>query len=369
MAKFRFRFSILSILVVTTLIAFYFGTRDSDLASLEMNNHSILPMPLDVYPRLPGHYYLVNPKELPLDRVLRRQCLQFEALSSQQQTFVRQSMPPSTKESLWRFASRCFVFAIRHEDSEWVRAGAIALSMIGNGYDYRDFYITTGKQKGALRELNLGTSMFSEIAKFSEGSAAKQLEEQHARVSNHSIAKNLVRTRAGIGFVRHGKGPFVKGTGLLDKALRVARAIEEVDFNHKPGSFVIGQEATPTYWLSESERKRLGPTDEALQAVQFRAKSSYFDTYQRFVVDIFEFDLASTANQFQSIIDQHKPVDKQAIGNEAVIAVRFENTICIIGSKTFLHKGRTYETQESLGRFKAGIMEELKRPITGGSLD
>ena len=63
----RIRFSIFTLLVVTAIIAAYFASRDTDLLALNMNSNEILPLPLDTYPDVPGRWWLLNPRELPLD--------------------------------------------------------------------------------------------------------------------------------------------------------------------------------------------------------------------------------------------------------------------------------------------------------------
>lgn len=359
MTKFRFRFSIFSLLVLTTLIAIYFASRDPDLAALHMSSHSTLPMPLDPYPQIPGRFGSLNPTELPLDRVLRQQCLKFEDLSSQQQAFARQSLTEATKKSLCGFANRrSVVFGLRHKDSDWIRAGMIALSLVGNEHDFRDVYGWIGEQKGALKELNCSTEMLGEIAKISEGSAAKQLEEIRTRNSNRSISKNLIRTAAGIGYVQSDGGPFVRGAGLLETSMRVAMAIEEVDPNYHVHWFTIGSKSRPM-------RESIAAVGEVLGAVTFRARiDQSLAKHQSFTVNIFELSNSIMASQIQSIFDQDESL------NIWVVAVfSFENKICVINTRSYLKGGVTYETKESLSRFQDRIIEELRQKPTNDRFD
>ena len=140
----RIRFSIFTLLIVTTIIAAYFASRDTDLVALNMNSNEILPLPMDTYSDVPGRWGLLNPKEIPLDRILYRQCQKFESLSETERAAVRSSISDSMENTLWEFARRSSVFALRNEDPDRIRAGLVAMSMLPKRHDFRDVYMTLG---------------------------------------------------------------------------------------------------------------------------------------------------------------------------------------------------------------------------------
>ena len=92
---------------------------------------------------------------MPLDRVLYRQCKKFENLSANQRVAVRRSISEPMEDTLWEFARRSSVFALRDDDPDRVRAGLVAMSMLPSQHDYRDVYMTLGLLRRAGSELGL----------------------------------------------------------------------------------------------------------------------------------------------------------------------------------------------------------------------
>ena len=129
-----------------------------------MNGNDILPLPADSYPDVRGRWRLLNPKELPLDRVLYHQCEKFESLSVTDRDAVRRSISDALEDTLWGFARRSSGFALRDNDPDRVRVGLVAMSMLPNQDDFRDVYMTLGLLRGAAQELEYDRVMFEEIA-------------------------------------------------------------------------------------------------------------------------------------------------------------------------------------------------------------
>ena len=204
----KFRFSILTLLLATAVVAIYLASRDTDLLSLNMNGNKILPMPVDSFQQLPHRWGLLNPQERPLDRVLYRQCLKFEKLSPSDQAAVRKSIGDSTEASLWTFARRSSVFALRNKDPQRIRAGLIAFAMMPTEHDFRDVYMTLGLLGRAAKELNVDSSVFEETAAMSRSHMAKLMKEMVGRDPSGTKSRNFVETEFGIGYVATGDGPF-----------------------------------------------------------------------------------------------------------------------------------------------------------------
>ena len=351
------RFSILGLLLVTALVAVYFASRDADLLSLSMNGNDILPLPVDSYSDLRGHWGLLNPREMLLDRVLYRQCKKFENLSANQRVAVRRSISEPMEDTLWEFARRSSVFALRDDDPDRVRAGLVALSMLPNRHDYRDVYMTLGKLRGAADELGIDYKDFAEIADIcvpgtSRYNMGMMLKEMTGCDPSSTKSKNFVQTEFGIGYVRSGRGPYDPNGDLLSTAMRIANAIEETDPSYQANSFKIGQKTSPTYWLPSHNLDSTSIENDLKSAVQFQATiDRKIAKNQRFVIDVYEFKSADMVEQLQVAADEEGMVDKTAI-----LAVSHENIFCIIGSRTYLAGGETHETNAALKRFSDAIM-------------
>ena len=348
----RIRFSIFALLVVTTIIAAYFASRDTDLLALNMSSNEILPLPLDTYPDVPSRWGLLSPRELPLDRILYRQCQKFESLSGTERAAVRSSISDPMEDTLWEFARRSSVFALRNEDPDRIRAGLVAMSMLPKRHDFRDVYMTLGLLCRAGHMLEYDPAMFEEIAAIcvpgtSRYNMGVMLNEMTARDPSSTKSKNFVETEYGIGYVRSDKGPYDPNGNLLLIAMRVAAAIEETDSNYRANSFKIGQTTSPTYWLHSHGLGNATIQADLKSAVQFCATiDRKLAQYQRFVVDVYEFKSGEIVEQLQAAADSQEMINKTAI-----LAISHQNTFCIIGTKTYLDGGETHETSDSLERF------------------
>ena len=350
--KFRLRFSILALLIFTALVAAYFASRDTDLLSLSMNGNNILPLPVDSYPDVPGRWELVNPNELPLDRILYRQCREFESLPATDRAAVRRSISKPMENTLWEFARRSSVFALRDEDPDRIRAGLVAMSMLPNRHDFRDVYMTLGQLRGATDEFGLGYEVFAEIAEIcipgtSRYNMGVMLKEMTGRDPSSTKSKNFVETEYGIGYVRSGRGPYDQNGDLLSTAMRIANAIEETDPGYRANSFKIGQKTKPTYWFHSHDLDNAAIQNELKSAVQFRATiDPKVAKNQRFVIDVYEFKSTEIVERLQAVANEQEMVDRTAI-----LAVSHENIVCIIGTRTDLADGETNESNQSLKRF------------------
>ena len=360
----RIRFSIFTLLVVTAIIAAYFASRDTDLLALNMNSNEILPLPLDTYPDVPGRWWLLNPRELPLDRILYRQCQKFESLSGTERAAVRSSISDPMEDTLWEFARRSSVFALRNEDPDRIRAGLVALSMLPNQHDYRDVYMTLGLLRRAGLMLEYDPAMIGEIeaicipgtSRYSMGVILNKMTVRDPETKS----SNFVETEYGIGYASSGKGPYDPNGNLLLIAMRVAAAIEETDPNYRANSFKIGQTTSPTYWLHSHGLDNATIQANLKSAVQFRATlDPKLAQYQRFVVDVYEFKSSEIVEQLQAAADSQEMTNKTAI-----LAISHQNAFCIIGTKTYLVGGETHETSDSLERFGPRVRSAFRKSLS-----
>ena len=177
------------------------------------------------------------------------------------------------------------------------------------------------------------------------------LNEMTGRDPSSTGSKNFVQTEYGMGYVMSGKGPYDPNGNLLSIAMRIAAAIEETDPNYRANSFKIGQTTSPTYWLRSHGLDNATIQANLKSSVQFRATiDAKIAKHQRFVVDVYEFKSVEIAEQLQAAADSQGMTDKTAI-----LAMRYENTFCIIGTRTYLDGGETHETNDSLKRFEANL--------------
>ena len=169
---------------------------------------------------------------------------------------------------------------------------------------------------------------------------------------------NFVETVDGVGYVSSSDGPYDPASDLLLVSMEIAAAIEVTDPDYRARPFTIGQETSPTYWLSSHDLDVATIEKDVVSAVQFRATIAPDKAkYQTFVVDIYEFNTADTVKRLQAV------ADTQAIDESAILAVSHENIFCIIGTRTHLMGGKTYETNKSLQRFRPKIEAAIKAII------
>lgn len=320
-----------------------------------MNGNPILSLPLDSYSEVPGRWELLNPKEMPLDRVMRRQCLQFETLSKEDQDWVRKSIGSSTEDSLWEFASRSAIFALRENDPSWIRAGVIAMSMLPNERDYRDEIPKLGLLRRACAKSNFDSKVFAEVAVIAPDRLASKMKAMVGPQQSTLGLNNFVETEFGLGYVDIDDGPYDRGGNLLSLAMKLAAKMEKIDPYYQANSFKIGSSRSPKYWFRSAVLDAQTLKKEVKSAVQFRAKiDPSIAECQRFIVDVYELKSAETVKRLQAAADA-----QGSVNNTAILAVGRGTLFCVIGSRTFITNGTTHESNDSLLRFQDAIKKML----------
>ena len=91
--------------------------------------------------------------------------------------------------------------------------------------------------------------------------------------------------------------------------------------------------------------------------MQFRATiDPKIAKHQRFVIDVYEFKSVEIVKQLQAAADSQETTE-----NTAILAVSHEYLFCIVGTRTYLARGGTYETHKSLNRYLHSIQLELTK--------
>ena len=301
------QFSTLHLLVLTAISAalVWYLTRNSDLASVTMNENLILPLPIDPYPEMRGYWDLLNPREVPLDRVWRNQCLAFANLTSEDRNQITKSISSEMENTLfWRFTRRSAIFAIRNKEPDRVRAALYGLAMLPNQRDFRDVLVSLALLKSAANELEMDLNVFAQAAEIAPKHMANRILEMANRSSGNDWLENswgrmIVNTSFGIGVVNKGKAAYSPRSDLLSISMRVASALEESDEKYSVESFTIASRFGPGHWMTANpEIKRLKSKHNG--AVRIRAKvAASIAQNEVFTIDVIEMQNAETANAMQ----------------------------------------------------------------------
>jgi hypothetical protein len=326
---------------------------DPDFAQLEMSDSSLLPLPVETYPRQRGEWGLLNIEETAMDRVLEKQCLKFAKLEKSQRQSVVDSLAKETRSALHQFISRSAVFSLRSKDPNRVKAAWVALSMIDQSIGPRETIVGGSYVLAAAKELDMSKEWFNESATtlfrpndFISNVNLQLIDNEHVAFGFGQVQ---VDTELGPGLVSVGKGNRTKSEQLLSTAMQVAEGIEN-DPNYRVQNLTVASDRLPSYWLDAP----MPANAKVNAAIRIVARiNAEIAKHQVFDVHVYELATVQAATDLQSLVDQ------QAAAGKPVFASSRKNIICIGGTRCYLKDGVCHETNESLERFQPWLEQAL----------
>ncbi len=324
------------------------------------------PMPGKKFKQQKGQWELLNPELSELDTSLRKLCTTFPGKSKLEQEKFRSAIPLDEFYTLFEFARRSSVFALRDKDPDILNSALISIAMIeAERTDFRDILITLALLHHSAKRIGLDPS--STFLKFSEIAEPSTSELITGFAGRDSASQSLrdswgyfeVNTEYGAGFVGWGFKKYNPELDLLSIAMKIASAIE------KDSYFVESIELAtdlPSVWLEAPENKDLQQTLQKITGGATVDCRLEYDKHpdagnQQFTLFMVELDSSESAQTLIEMSRKKKPKDYSMFGFSGgkLFALLIARSVRI-GIESF-------ETGESLGRFIKPIDQIIQEMV------
>lgn len=320
------------------------------------------PSPLPKYSYNHRELWLLEPQDTQLDIDLRVLCNQLPQLTSAQQNDLRHRISHKEFYTLITFAERSAVLAIRHQDSDILRAGLRAIALIeADRIDYRDIGTPMGPLYYAAMKIGLDPK--AEIANAADLSEPKvrdtflallkRLRNKEFNLYSESLLEE-VDTPSGLGFVRRYFEKYQPKINLLNIALDIVKLIETDKYHSECPE--MGWKI-PEVWFGNTVSVIKKDLDTVSGTIKIKVNLG--DQYgekawgQMFVVWLSETKNTQTANHLLEIARSIQPK------SYCLLTMAEGKLFCLIVARSWVMNLESFEKGDSLHRFETGIHEAL----------
>lgn len=309
------------------------------------------------YDRWAGN--LADPVPHPVDAALRTLCRDYAAAGPE----LRANYTAAVSDdpyTLWQFAHRSAVFALRERRLDFVVDGLTAVAMLdARQVDARDRTWPLPLLDYAARALGAAPEpLFATAAKLA-GPEMREVIVAFLQRSERSLSDSLyaaVESPSGPGFVRMSAEPYFP-TGPLDRvALALADAIGSDSYER--GDVTLADEM-PRIWLAGIDDAALSRALRAVRAgatvrAALRSGAGAVDSESRgIIVFVVELSDPSSAAALVRIAEA-----KSAIPSDiALLGVGAGRLFCLAVARSFVVGVAPVETAQSLRRFEARLSQ------------
>jgi hypothetical protein len=263
------------------------------------------------------------------------------------------------------FSKRASVFAVREKDVEWVISGLTACAMIEiERIDYRDMYLSIGLLYHAATRIEQDADhLFVKLAEVSSNEVSEIITDFTKRSSKDlkEFGYDEINTSNGIGFIRWNLGRFEPTYDIKKIALEIAEFIEADKYD---AVSITGGAGFPKVWLKTEENEKLLfeiiPCMRACITVLGRLRPEEHPNYmdQMFSVSILEMEDDNLAEQLEKFSIEKKPDWYCMVGAAS------GRLFGLVIARSFVQGVESYETEESIQRFREGFLSILKKYTT-----
>ena len=314
-----------------------------------------------------GEMELIDPHPLPLDNKLTEICRRFAGSDATTRAITRTSVSMEDFYTLFTFAQRSAVFALRDNQSSHIIDGLTAIAVIElKRVDFRDALVALALLYNAAIRIgdNPDTLVRTAVA-LAESNMSAVMEEFINRSPNDKDLRQwghlVVETENGPGLVESHNDPYTPSYPMDRIAFELAQLIKADNYH----PVVELQTHLPRAWLSGVDDKMLA---QALQSVVAGAQVTGYlrpetlphirGHLARPTLLMFLVELAgqSTAESLDAL-SRAKCTRKNSF---SMLAIRNARLFCLVISSSAVRGENPFETAASLARFAPGIERILR---------
>ena len=315
------------------------------------------------YSRSAGDFELTNPIENRVDAAVRSVCRRYAGADPARQARWRIDIADEYW-TLWAFARRNAVFALRAADAEpYIIDGLTAVAMIhAPRVDPRDRNRPMPLLQYAAVSRGLDAARLFERAAHDAAPEMAELLRDFSALPVRGLRTwcyAVVQTDAGPGFVEQGSDPYDPTVELDRIALGIADVIG-ADERYRVSDVSLGS-LLPPVWLQGIDRGELGRALAATRAgatirADLRADiAGDLEAARGIMVFLIELRDEAAAASLARIAEAKRSVPSEI----AILGVSAGVLFALLVARSFVQGVPPLETANSVGRFAAGIAEVL----------
>jgi hypothetical protein len=329
------------------------------------------PMPPGKYEVRREELGLIRPKPNAYDDALAEMCRRYASGDARTRARTRRSLAQEEFYKLIGFAEREAVFGLRSRGAEKLADGLTALAMIEvERVDERDLLVSLSLLNHSAVRIGADVGrLFRDAAALAEPATSRLIVEFNDRTTAEKDLRaawghDEVETEAGLGFISFGIDEYDPTYDLKKVSIHVADLL--LADKYIPTSVEVGYNLPPV-WLESDDNTRL---ERAMRAVRAGAGVSAdrtpFDVSHMFAVFILELADESSARTLLDLSNELAPSREREKGPFAysMLGVAEGRLFCLVVARPFAEGAKPVESRESLGRFREGLAEILRRHTT-----
>jgi hypothetical protein len=329
------------------------------------------PMPLGVYDVRPEELGLIRPKPNAYEAALAEVCRRYARADAQTRARTRRALKEEDLSMLIGFGERAAVFGLRERSAERIADGLTALAMIEEErVDFRDALVALSLLNYSAVKIGADASkLLRDAAALAEPETAKLILEFNGRTPEQKDLRAAwgyeeVETEAGVGFISREIEKYEPTYDLKKVAVGVADLL--LADKYLPTSVEIAADP-PRVWLESGDNTRLERAMSSARAGAYvSAELRPFETRHTFAVFILELADESSAQTLLKLSNELAPARERVnwpLGY-SMLGVAEGRLFCLVVARPFAEGAKPVESRESMGRFREGLAEILRRHTT-----
>lgn len=322
------------------------------------------PLPESEYDFWRGDLNLIAPTANSLDDEIRHVCKQYARSDANDRLKTRRSISMDQFYTLMNFANRAAVFGIRESKAEVVADGLTAIAMIEQErVDFRDIHLCLGLlYHAANKARGNANEMFRAAAALSEpevsGYFMRFIEQTpEYRDLRTSWGYDEVQTDDGIGFINWGFSKYNPTIDMTSTIIEISKLVSSDSY--QPSHIEVATEL-PDVWLGSRDNASLQRILSSIRAGSTVSASLRPDKHsehrsQQFTIFLVETISDSDAQTLYQFAQENKSP------SHSKLAMAKSRLFCLVVARSFVDGVDSFETNESLTRFSAGLKLILER--------
>lgn len=310
------------------------------------------------YDRWKGERKLIDPAWLPVDDRISEICREFSSHDEEQRETIREFIDDDINGTLVTYSLRMSVFAMRQNNSEYIRNSFIALAMINAKiYDYRDWHVLSVPIYSSYK-IGESADYFLKMAiELADKDTIQWMKMELGRNRGLQLFDEI-ETGNGIGLIGKWHGKVDSSYNLKHAALEIMKLIESDE--KYLAEDVDSSDKLQKIWLSGVDDKTL---ETVLQKTKagihvsgvLRPKLHYRHNDNVLWVKLYEFPSQDDVKTLFTFSQKVKPIEF------SMFAIKQDRLFCVVISRCVVQDCIAYETQKSIQRYKHRLVEIMKR--------
>jgi hypothetical protein len=321
----------------------------------------VSPMPAGKYEFSVEELGLVNPKPNALDAALTALCRRYAQSDPATRQHMRRSIDGDELYTLWNFAERAAVFALRERSAARLADGLNALALIERErVDFRDLYTSVGMLHYSAEQIGANhQKLFRDAAALAEPGTAEIIRSSlTTRAGDRPAGHVVIVTEGGVGFMGWFYPEKYEPTYDLKRAAVDVARLVAADGKYEPMPWV-GPDFTGNGLKADDD----AALKRALGSVRASASVNAWlmpDNRSAAEFRLLNVYLVETADEpsARALLDIARG---KKSSDYHTLALREGRLFCLLVADAVTDGAREYETAESLRRFEGGLADILRR--------